>query len=138
MDTKDTVQTIGTISGIINDISATIASAVAEQNATSNEMSRNVTEAAPGSEEISKNIAGVAEAALSTSHGASDSQKAALQLGEDVRRTEGVDGGQIQVLTRSSTHRLARRYRSALCRATVLRATGLVQLFAGEVEEGAA
>ena len=136
MDTKDTVQAIGTISGIINDISATIASAVEEQNATSSEMSRNVTEAAQGSEGISKNIAGVAEAALSTSHRASDSQKAAHQLGEDLRRTEGVDG-QIQVLTRTSTHRLARRYRCVLCRATVLRATGLIQFFAGEVEERA-
>jgi methyl-accepting chemotaxis protein len=61
MATKDTVEAIGTISGIINDISATIASAVEEQNATSNEMGRNVTEAARGSGEISKNIAGVAE-----------------------------------------------------------------------------
>jgi methyl-accepting chemotaxis protein len=83
MDTKDSVEAIGTISGIINqinDISATIASAVEEQNATTNEMSRNVTEAARGSGEITKNIAGVAEAAQSTSHGAGDSQKAAHEL----------------------------------------------------------
>ena len=83
MDTKDSVEAIGTISGIINqinDISATIASAVEEQNATTNEMSRNVTEAARGSGEITKNISGVAEAAQSTSHGAGDSQKAAHEL----------------------------------------------------------
>jgi methyl-accepting chemotaxis protein len=83
MDTKDSVEAIGTISGIINqinDISATIASAVEEQNATTNEMSRNVSEAARGSGEITKNIAGVAEAAQSTSHGAGDSQKAAQEL----------------------------------------------------------
>ena len=52
MDTKDSVEAIGTISGSIkqiNDISATIASAVEEQNATTNEMSRNVTEAARSS-----------------------------------------------------------------------------------------
>jgi methyl-accepting chemotaxis protein len=62
MDIKDSVEAIGTISGIINqinDISATIASAV-EQNATTNEMSRNVTEAARSSGEITKNISGVA------------------------------------------------------------------------------
>jgi len=49
LDTKDSVEVIGTISGIINqisDISATVASGVEEQNATTNEMSRNVTEAA--------------------------------------------------------------------------------------------
>jgi len=82
-DTKESVDAIGTISGIINqinDISATIASAVEEQNATTNEMTRNVTDAARGSGEITKNIAGVAEAAQSTSHGAADSQKAAHEL----------------------------------------------------------
>ena len=49
LDSKDSVEVIGTISGIINqisDISATVASGVEEQNATTNEMSRNVTEAA--------------------------------------------------------------------------------------------
>jgi methyl-accepting chemotaxis protein len=82
-DTQESVDAIGIISGIINqinDISATIASAVEEQNATTNEMSRNVGEAARGSGEITKNIAGVAEAAQSTSHGAGDSQKAAQEL----------------------------------------------------------
>ena len=82
-DTKESVEAIGTISGVINqinDISATIATAVEEQNATTNEMSRNVSDAARGSGEITKNIAGVADAAQSTSHGASDSQKAAHEL----------------------------------------------------------
>ena len=49
LDSKDSVEVIGTISGIINqisDISATVASGVEEQNATTNEISRNVTEAA--------------------------------------------------------------------------------------------
>jgi methyl-accepting chemotaxis protein len=82
-DTKNAVEAIGMISSVIvqiNDISNTIATAVEEQNATTNEMSRNVTEAARGAGEISRNIAGVAQAAQSTSHGAGDSQKAALQL----------------------------------------------------------
>ena len=84
-DTKGAVEAIGTITGIINqinDISTTIATAVEEQNATTNEMTRNVNDAARGSGEISKNIAGVAEAAQSTSHGASDSEKAAQQLSQ--------------------------------------------------------
>jgi methyl-accepting chemotaxis protein len=83
LDTTDSVEAIGTISGIINqisDVSATVASAVEEQNATTNEMSRNITEAARGSGEITENISGVAEAAQSTSHGAGDSQKAAHEL----------------------------------------------------------
>jgi methyl-accepting chemotaxis protein len=84
-DTKAAVDAIGTISGVIhqiNDISSTIATAVEEQNATTNEMSRNVTDAANGSGEITSNIAGVAEAAQGTSRGAGDTQKAAQQLVE--------------------------------------------------------
>jgi len=82
-DTKAAVDAIASISGVIhqiNDISSTIATAVEEQNATTNEMSRNVSEAAHGSGEITSNIAGVAEAAESTSRGASDTQKAAHDL----------------------------------------------------------
>jgi len=76
----------------VNGISSTIATAVEEQNATTNEMSRNVSEAAHGSGEITSNIAGVAEAAESTSRGASDTQKAAQQLVEtstELRRLVG-------------------------------------------------
>ena len=82
-DTKRAVESIGSITGIINqinDISGTIATAVEEQSATTNEMSRNVQEAAKGSGEISHNIQGVATAAESTTRGAQDSLKAAQQL----------------------------------------------------------
>jgi methyl-accepting chemotaxis protein len=82
-DTKAAVEAITSISAVINqvnDISSTIATAVEEQNATTNEMSRNVSEAAHGSGEITSNIAGVAEAADNTSRGAGDTQKAAQQL----------------------------------------------------------
>jgi methyl-accepting chemotaxis protein len=84
-DTKAAVDAIASISGVINqinDISGTIATAVEEQNATTNEMSRNVTEAAQGSSEITNNIGGVAEAAQSTTRGATDTQKASQQLVE--------------------------------------------------------
>lgn len=82
-DTKAAVEAIGTITGVINQIngiSSTIASAVEEQNATTNEMSRNVSDAARGSGEITSNIAGVAQAAESTSRGAGETQKAAQDL----------------------------------------------------------
>jgi methyl-accepting chemotaxis protein len=84
-DTQGAVEAIGTISGVIsqiNDISGTIATAVEEQSATTNEMTRNVADAAKGSEEITHNIAGVAEAARGTSTSAQESQKAANELAE--------------------------------------------------------
>jgi len=84
-DTKAAVDAIASISGVINqinDISSTIATAVEEQNATTNEMSRNVSEAAHGSGEITSNIGGVAEAAQGTTRGATDTQKASQQLVE--------------------------------------------------------
>ena len=65
-DTKGAVDAIGSISEVINkvnDISSTIATAVEEQSATTNEMTRNVADAAKGSGEITHNIEGMAEAA---------------------------------------------------------------------------
>ncbi|WP_149203333.1 methyl-accepting chemotaxis protein [Actinotalea subterranea] len=64
--TASAVAAIGEISAIIasiNDYQLTIASAVEEQTATTNEMSRGVTEAATGSGEIAANITGVASSA---------------------------------------------------------------------------
>jgi len=87
-DTKAAVDAIATISEVINQIngiSSTIATAVEEQNATTNEMARNIGEAARGSSEITSNIAGVSEAAASTSRGADDTQRAAQQLVETSR-----------------------------------------------------
>jgi methyl-accepting chemotaxis protein len=82
-DTKSAVAAIGTVSSVINqinDISATIAAAVEEQSATTNEMTRNATEAASGAGSISTSIAGVAKAADGTSTRAQESEKAAKDL----------------------------------------------------------
>ncbi len=82
-DTESAVGAIGNISGIINqinDISNTIASAVEEQTATTNEMSRNVAEAARGSNEIAANIGSVASAAQNTMEGVSSTREAAGEL----------------------------------------------------------
>jgi methyl-accepting chemotaxis protein len=82
-DTRSAVEAIAQIGGIINqinDISNTIASAVEEQTATTNEIGRNVAEAAKGSAEITQNITSVAHAAQSTSAGARDSRQAAASL----------------------------------------------------------
>ncbi|WP_298459047.1 methyl-accepting chemotaxis protein [uncultured Cellulomonas sp.] len=82
-DTAGAVDAIGNISHIvasINDFQATIAAAVEEQTATTNEMTRNVSEAAAGSGEIAVNISGVADAAALTTQGAAESQQAVSEL----------------------------------------------------------
>ena len=88
-DTKDAVEAIGAITQVIHhisDLSSTIATAVEQQSATTNEMTRNVGDAARGSEEITRNIEGVAEAARGTSASAQESQKAADDLAEMASR----------------------------------------------------
>ena len=82
-DTREAVEAIGQIAQVIaqiNDFQNTIASAVEEQTATTNEISRNVTEGARGSAEIAQSINAVAHATLGTSEGAGDTQKAAQGL----------------------------------------------------------
>jgi methyl-accepting chemotaxis protein len=82
-DTQGAVEAIATIGDVIshiNDISSTIATAVEEQSATTNEMTRNVADAAKGSGEITSNIEGVAQAARDTSSSAQESRKAANEL----------------------------------------------------------
>jgi methyl-accepting chemotaxis protein len=94
-DTQGAVEAIGTISDVIShisDISASIATAVEEQSATTNEMTRNMADAAKGSQEITHNIAGVAEAARGTSVSAQASQKAANELAEMAAQLHGLVG----------------------------------------------
>jgi len=93
IDAKVAVNAIATISGIVgrvNDISATIATAVEEQSATTSEMSRNLSEAAKGSDQVAQHINGVAEAARSTLAGTSGSLKAAQRLAEMSAQLHGL------------------------------------------------
>jgi methyl-accepting chemotaxis protein len=71
---------IAEVIGEINGFQATIASEVEEQSVTTNEMTRNVSEAATGATEIASNITGVATAAQSTSEGVSESRRTAEDL----------------------------------------------------------
>ena len=90
-DTREAVtaiERIGTIIGEINDIQGTIASAVEEQTATTNEMSRNVSDASRGTSEIADTIRSVAEAADQTSAGASDVNKSSAGLSEMAARLQ--------------------------------------------------
>jgi methyl-accepting chemotaxis protein len=90
-DTTGAVAAIGEISHIIasiNDYQLTIASAVEEQTATTNEMSRSVAEAATGSGEIATNITGVAAAAAESSQTLGqmgDSVAELARMSEDLR-----------------------------------------------------
>jgi methyl-accepting chemotaxis protein len=84
-DTSNAVTAIGEISAIIariNDFQVTIASAVEEQTATTNEMNRNVAEAATGSTDIAANITGVATAAATTKEGVVEAQRAVDELAQ--------------------------------------------------------
>ena len=91
VDTVGAVEAISRISGIIasiNDYQLTIASAVEEQTATTNEMSRSVNEAAAGSNEITVNITGVAASADSSSEvvsGMSGSVEDLARMSSDLR-----------------------------------------------------
>jgi methyl-accepting chemotaxis protein len=82
-DTRAAVSAITQIAAIIqqiNDTQSTIASAIEEQTAVTNEMSRNVSEAATGSSEIAANIAGVAAAAAATTEGVNQTITASARL----------------------------------------------------------
>jgi methyl-accepting chemotaxis protein len=84
-DTSEAVKAIKdirTIIGQVNDISTTIASAVEEQTATTNEIGRNVAQAAMGATDIARNIVGVAQSAQSTALGATQTQAAAAALSQ--------------------------------------------------------
>jgi methyl-accepting chemotaxis protein len=82
-DSSGAVAAIGRISeiiGAINDFQLTIASAVEEQTATTNEMSRSVQEAAGGSTEIAANIAGVSTSASATTEALGQTRQAIDEL----------------------------------------------------------
>jgi methyl-accepting chemotaxis protein len=82
-NTKDAVVAIGEISAIIaqiNDIQTIIASAVEEQSATTNEISRSLAAAASASTEITNTIQSVTDSAQHTEKGVKDSEETARGL----------------------------------------------------------
>ena len=82
-DTQGAVSAISRISEVIariNDIQSTIASAVEEQTATTNEIARSVTEAAAGANGIAEDVTQVASAAADTRGGAQDTLASANGL----------------------------------------------------------
>ncbi|SFL95235.1 methyl-accepting chemotaxis protein [Geodermatophilus ruber] len=86
------IEEISTIVAQISDRQTTIASAVEEQTATTNEMSRSVFEAASGSGQIADNITGVSTAADSTTQALTQTRTAVDELSRmaaDLRTTVG-------------------------------------------------
>jgi len=82
-DTSGAVAAIGEISAIIeriNDIQLTIASAVEEQTATTQEMNRTLSEAADGAGNIAATIAGVSDATRRTTETIDQTSEAAADL----------------------------------------------------------
>lgn len=116
------VEAIGKINDIIQSIStlqSSNAGAVEEQSSTTNEMTRNLTEAASGTEEIVRNIASVAEAASGTASVADDTLKTATELSQvsqelgqlvgHFKFEDESDGSQLRKSSRSFGPELARR-----------------------------
>jgi methyl-accepting chemotaxis protein len=86
------IEEISTIVAQISDRQTTIASAVEEQTATTNEMSRSVQEAADGATQIAENISGVSVAADSTTQSLGQTRTAVDELSRmaaDLRTTVG-------------------------------------------------
>ncbi|WP_375506007.1 methyl-accepting chemotaxis protein [uncultured Nostoc sp.] len=82
-DTKSAVQAITQITSIINqinDFQSTIASAIEQQTATTNEIGRNMAEAAKGTSDIAKSIGIVALNTQTTTTGTSNTLEAATEL----------------------------------------------------------
>ena len=105
---------ISTVINQLNEISGSRASAVEEQTATTNEMGRNIAEAAKGANEIASNISGVAEAARNTSTGASETHTAA----GDLARMAATMQKQLQQFKLGRTSSISRVNSNALAKAT--------------------
>lgn len=95
-DTRDAVAAIAEISAVIdriNDSQVTIAAAVEEQTATTDEMSRSVQEAATGAAGIAEHVVGVARTASGTQDAAGTTQRTAAELAELSGRVRALVGG---------------------------------------------
>ncbi|GAA3395778.1 methyl-accepting chemotaxis protein [Cryptosporangium minutisporangium] len=92
-DTSGAVEAIDQISSIIeriNDIQLTIASAVEEQTATTQEMNRTLTDAADGAGNIAATIAGVSDATRRTTATVDDTRSAATELAQMSSELQGL------------------------------------------------
>ncbi|GIM90776.1 methyl-accepting chemotaxis protein [Paractinoplanes toevensis] len=92
-DTGAAIEAIGRIADVINEINqyqASIAGAVEEQTATTNELSRLFDDAAHGADAINQSIGRVAATAAQTAGGATSTREAAADLSELAASLNGV------------------------------------------------
>jgi methyl-accepting chemotaxis protein len=88
-DAVTAIQSIGGTIGSINEIATTIASAVEEQGAATQEIARNVQEAAQGTGQVSSTIVGVNQAASETGAASSLVLASADELGRQAESLRG-------------------------------------------------
>ena len=86
------VESIGRTIGHINEISTGIASAVEEQGAATQEISRNVQEASAGTSEVSANVSGISEAAAHTGRAATRVRDISGRINDGVGTLRGEVG----------------------------------------------
>jgi methyl-accepting chemotaxis protein len=82
----DAIREIGDTIGKISEISSTIAAAVEQQGAATQEISRNVQQAAQGTTQVSSNISDVQRGATETGSASSQVHSAAQSLSRDSNR----------------------------------------------------
>jgi PAS domain S-box-containing protein len=85
-ESVNAIKTISTTIGRLSEISSTIAAAVEEQGAATQEISRNVQQAAQGTHQVSANITDVQRGAQETESASADVLKAAQSLSGDSNR----------------------------------------------------
>lgn len=83
------IDKIGGVIGQINDIATTIASAIEQQGASTQEIARSVQQAARGTEQVNANISGVSRAAEETGAAANQVLTASREM---ARQSEGLRG----------------------------------------------
>jgi len=86
----EAIDKITKIIGRVNELQASIATAVEQQSATTAEIGRNIATAAGLSSDISTNIARVADVAQNTSVGVQEAENAATQLAAVVSQLQGL------------------------------------------------
>lgn len=85
-DAVDAIRGIGDVIGEISHIAMTLAAAIEEQGAATQEIARNVHEAADGTKEVTENIAGVKQATATTGTAATEVLSAADELTKQAER----------------------------------------------------
>ncbi|MGI5239481.1 methyl-accepting chemotaxis protein [Dactylosporangium sp. CA-139066] len=91
-EATEAINRIVEITGRLGDYQHTIAAAVEEQTATTDEMSRNISRAAAGSADIAADISTISEAAQVTTGGVEDTRTAAEELSAMSRELRGLVG----------------------------------------------